>query len=81
MKVTSKASEPALLQKVTVLAKKSKRTVSLLGGTVNLKYCWYTTIRLVLYFLLQTFTWYHIVDANIMLTVSTFDLTWTNHRD
>ena len=35
MKVTSKASEPALLQKVTVLAKKSKRTVSLLGGTVR----------------------------------------------
>ena len=38
MKVTSKASEPALLQKVTVLAKKSKRTVSLLGGTVRVLY-------------------------------------------
>ena len=38
MKVTSKASEPALLQKVTVLANKSKRTVSLLGGTVRVLY-------------------------------------------
>ena len=38
MKVTSKAAEPALLQKVTVLAKKNKRTVSLLGGTVRVLY-------------------------------------------
>ena len=38
MSGTAKASEPALLQKVTVLAKKSKRTVSLLGGTVRVLY-------------------------------------------
>ena len=38
MSGTAKASEPALLQKVTVLAKKSKNTVSLLGGTVRVLY-------------------------------------------
>ena len=34
----SRAAEPALLDKVTVLAKKSKNTVSLLGGTVRVLY-------------------------------------------
>ena len=34
----ARAAEPALLEKVTVLAKKSKNTVSLLGGTVRVLY-------------------------------------------
>ena len=38
MSGTAKASEPALLQKVTVLSKKNKKTVSLLGGTVRVLY-------------------------------------------
>ena len=38
MSGTAKASEPALLQKVNVLSKKNKKTVSLLGGTVRVLY-------------------------------------------
>ena len=34
----SRAAEPALLEKITVLAKKGKNTVSLLGGTVRVLY-------------------------------------------
>ena len=34
----ARAAEPALLEKVTVLAKKGKNTVSLLGGTVRVLY-------------------------------------------